>query len=296
MGPVRFVIFYLLGGIAALALQVAIGPDSAVPTLGASGAIAGVLGRLHRPLSARAGPDADLPHHLLHLHRAARGPVPLHLVRPAGGLRRRRPDQPERQRRRGRVLRPRWRLRLRPAGHQAVRETPQRGLRPAEVPRLLMRGRDPAGGAALGRRPALPHRARGARGRRRRPHRALRARPRPVRIRHRRRPPASSRSMRRAGVLIAVLALAGCGGGGAGTQATHERAHPGGRRRRCRSPTGPRRRPTRATVRWRSRSPGRPTGCTSPSSARRAAACSSTSTPARCCGAASPIACCRSRA
>ncbi|HEX6698508.1 MAG TPA: rhomboid family intramembrane serine protease [Solirubrobacteraceae bacterium] len=44
MGPVRFVIFYLLGGIAALALQVLIGPDSAVPTLGASGAIAGVLG------------------------------------------------------------------------------------------------------------------------------------------------------------------------------------------------------------------------------------------------------------
>ncbi|MGZ4270904.1 MAG: rhomboid family intramembrane serine protease [Solirubrobacteraceae bacterium] len=44
MGPVRFVIFYLLAGIAALALQVAISPDSAVPTLGASGAIAGVLG------------------------------------------------------------------------------------------------------------------------------------------------------------------------------------------------------------------------------------------------------------
>jgi membrane associated rhomboid family serine protease len=44
MGPVRFVVFYLLGGIAALALQTAINPDSAVPTLGASGAIAGVLG------------------------------------------------------------------------------------------------------------------------------------------------------------------------------------------------------------------------------------------------------------
>ena len=44
MGPVRFVIFYLLAGIAALALQVAISPDSMVPTLGASGAIAGVLG------------------------------------------------------------------------------------------------------------------------------------------------------------------------------------------------------------------------------------------------------------
>ena len=44
MGPVRFIIFYLLAGIAALALQVAIGPESLVPTLGASGAIAGVLG------------------------------------------------------------------------------------------------------------------------------------------------------------------------------------------------------------------------------------------------------------
>ena len=44
MGPVRFVVFYLLGGIAALALQTLINPDSTVPTLGASGAIAGVLG------------------------------------------------------------------------------------------------------------------------------------------------------------------------------------------------------------------------------------------------------------
>ena len=44
MGPVKFVLFYLLGGIAATALQLAIGPDSTVPNLGASGAIAGVLG------------------------------------------------------------------------------------------------------------------------------------------------------------------------------------------------------------------------------------------------------------
>jgi membrane associated rhomboid family serine protease len=44
MGPVRFLIFYLLGGIAALALQTAIGPNSTTPTLGASGAIAAVLG------------------------------------------------------------------------------------------------------------------------------------------------------------------------------------------------------------------------------------------------------------
>ena len=44
MGHVRFVIFYLLGGLAALGLQIAIGPNSTTPTLGASGAIAGVLG------------------------------------------------------------------------------------------------------------------------------------------------------------------------------------------------------------------------------------------------------------
>jgi rhomboid family protein len=44
MGPLKYVFFYLLGGIAALALQVAIDPSSTAPTLGASGAIAAVLG------------------------------------------------------------------------------------------------------------------------------------------------------------------------------------------------------------------------------------------------------------
>ena len=44
MGPVRYLGFYLLGGLAALALQVAVGPNSDTPTLGASGAIAAVLG------------------------------------------------------------------------------------------------------------------------------------------------------------------------------------------------------------------------------------------------------------
>jgi membrane associated rhomboid family serine protease len=43
MGPVKYLGFYILGGVAALALQTAIGPNSAVPTLGASGAIAAVL-------------------------------------------------------------------------------------------------------------------------------------------------------------------------------------------------------------------------------------------------------------
>jgi membrane associated rhomboid family serine protease len=44
MGPVKYILFYILGGIAALALQVAVAPNSAAPTLGASGAIAAVLG------------------------------------------------------------------------------------------------------------------------------------------------------------------------------------------------------------------------------------------------------------
>ena len=44
MGPLKFIAFYLLGGLAATALQVAIDPGATVPTVGASGAIAGVLG------------------------------------------------------------------------------------------------------------------------------------------------------------------------------------------------------------------------------------------------------------
>jgi membrane associated rhomboid family serine protease len=44
MGSVKYFFFYIVGGIAALALQVAISPNSTTPTLGASGAIAAVLG------------------------------------------------------------------------------------------------------------------------------------------------------------------------------------------------------------------------------------------------------------
>ena len=44
MGRVKYLLFYLLAGIVALYAQVALSPDSTLPTLGASGAIAGVLG------------------------------------------------------------------------------------------------------------------------------------------------------------------------------------------------------------------------------------------------------------
>ena len=44
MGKVRFIGFYLLGGIAATLTQVAVDPSGTTPSLGASGAIAAVLG------------------------------------------------------------------------------------------------------------------------------------------------------------------------------------------------------------------------------------------------------------
>jgi membrane associated rhomboid family serine protease len=44
MGRVRFLLFYVLGGLAAIAAQTLIGPDAVVPTVGASGAVAAVLG------------------------------------------------------------------------------------------------------------------------------------------------------------------------------------------------------------------------------------------------------------
>ncbi len=44
LGHIRYLFFYLLCGIAASALHVYIQPNSTVPTLGASGAISGVLG------------------------------------------------------------------------------------------------------------------------------------------------------------------------------------------------------------------------------------------------------------
>lgn len=44
MGPVRYLLLYLLSGLGAALMQFAIGPFSDIPMLGASGAIAGLLG------------------------------------------------------------------------------------------------------------------------------------------------------------------------------------------------------------------------------------------------------------
>lgn len=44
MGHLRFLVFYLLVGVGAAAAHVFIGPESPIPTVGASGAISGVMG------------------------------------------------------------------------------------------------------------------------------------------------------------------------------------------------------------------------------------------------------------
>jgi rhomboid family protein len=44
LGVVWYLLLYFAGGIAATALQLAVGPDSVIPSLGASGAIAAILG------------------------------------------------------------------------------------------------------------------------------------------------------------------------------------------------------------------------------------------------------------
>jgi membrane associated rhomboid family serine protease len=44
MGPLSFIVFYLLGGIAATIAQIYVSPYSLIPNIGASGAIAAVMG------------------------------------------------------------------------------------------------------------------------------------------------------------------------------------------------------------------------------------------------------------
>jgi membrane associated rhomboid family serine protease len=44
MGPLRFAIFYLLGGLAATVIQILVAPSSTIAILGASSAVAAVMG------------------------------------------------------------------------------------------------------------------------------------------------------------------------------------------------------------------------------------------------------------
>jgi membrane associated rhomboid family serine protease len=60
LGPWLYVAFYLTCGLAATAAQTLVGPDVTIPTLGASGAVAGVLGA-YALLYPRAGVVTIIP-------------------------------------------------------------------------------------------------------------------------------------------------------------------------------------------------------------------------------------------
>ena len=121
MGPVKFVIFYLLGGLAATGGQLLVGPDSTVPNIGASGAIAAVLGGyiLLFP-KARVVTIIFIVFFFTILELPALVD-PRVLVHPAGAVRLLRPRERGGAGRRRRVLRPHRRLRVRAARDQAVR-------------------------------------------------------------------------------------------------------------------------------------------------------------------------------
>ncbi len=115
-GHVKFVLFYLLGGLVALALHVLTDLHSTTPTLGASGAIAAVLGRLRGVVPAGSRGDRDLHRVLLHDPGAAGAARARRLVPPAGAV-----GLDGRDGRRG-LLRAHRRLPVRGTGHSSIRE------------------------------------------------------------------------------------------------------------------------------------------------------------------------------
>ena len=150
LGPVRFGLFYLVCGLAAGILQMAVDPSSIVPNLGASGAIAGVLGAFLA--RAHHGPPVD---RLLVCQPVdqRRGQ---HHLRHAGGRR---------------VLRPYRGVRRRPRARQALwrgktpggraRLSPTRRLRRLAlstrvITSLRVRSAAPGGGSRRGGRPPRP--------------------------------------------------------------------------------------------------------------------------------------------
>ncbi len=86
LGHMGFLAFYVIAGLAAAGGQILAGPESTIPMVGASGAIAGVMG-VSAVLSARAdrcvGDHRGFGAHLHHPRMVDAGPV----VRPATGQR-----------------------------------------------------------------------------------------------------------------------------------------------------------------------------------------------------------------
>ena len=130
MGPVKFLIFYLLAGVAALALQVVIDPSSTGADARRLGRDRGRARRLHPAVPAGPGRDGDLHRLLLHDPRAAGAARPRHLVPAAGAVRLLRPRPAVGRRRRRRVLRPHRRVRLRARSPSGCSPSRKRVARP----------------------------------------------------------------------------------------------------------------------------------------------------------------------
>ena len=137
LGPARFLALYLAAGILASIAHAVFNASSGIPALGASGAIAGVIGayavRFPVRLGARADSDRDLSLHLQHSGHGVRG----HLVPHAGDAGHDR-AVPAQRRRRHRLVGPHRRL-------------PRRHLPGAAVAAFLGfgRGRRPLGQSRL---------------------------------------------------------------------------------------------------------------------------------------------------
>ena len=132
IGRLRFLAFYLLGGLVALAAQVLVSPDSTSPTIGASGAIAAVLGGY-----ILMYPRARIISLVFIVFFVTLVELPavyllgfwflLQLLFGLAGT-----ADAARRERRGRLLRPRRRLRVRVAG-----DPPARDARPSRTVRAL---------------------------------------------------------------------------------------------------------------------------------------------------------------
>ena len=166
MSKVRFVVFYLLGGVAALALQTVVEPNAAVPTIGASGAIAAVLGGY-----LVRYPNARIITAIFIVFFFTVVELPALLVLASGSssrsLRLPRVGCARRWRRGRRLLRAHRRLRVRHGRDRPVRPAPLPGRR-----RAGRRRADEVRRAVL--RPALPARRRLRRAGRRAPDRRTR--------------------------------------------------------------------------------------------------------------------------
>ena len=80
MGRVKFVAFYLLGGLVATLSHTVIDTSSTIPSIGASGAVAAVLGGYALLYPRARVVTLDHPDRLHHDHRAARSPDPRAVV------------------------------------------------------------------------------------------------------------------------------------------------------------------------------------------------------------------------